>query len=129
MSASLLAAHVMSGALAAPEPAARPVGTAGSTASMTRIAFADNEPLPPGTGVVMLATLPTMSLMAPPASDRAEVPVVSSAGVRSPGATVYENTRFAVPEPLTYGSASVRVPRFIVSVGVPVTATGSLNDT
>ena len=119
----------MSGALAPPEPAAAPVGTAGNTASMSRIASADNEPLPPGTGVVMLATLPTMSLMVPPASDRAEVPVVSSAGVRSPSATVYENTRFAVPDPLTYGSASVRVPRFIVSVGVPVTATGSLNDT
>ena len=34
-----------------------------------------------------------------------------------------------MPEPDWYGSASVRVPRFSVSVGVPVTATGSVNET
>ena len=42
----------------------------------------------PGAGSVMAATFPTRSSMVPPASESAVVPVVSSAGVRSPLATV-----------------------------------------
>ena len=129
MSASLLAAQLMSGALAAPEPAVTPVGTAGSTASMATMASSDSEPTAPGTGMVIAATLPEPSLMLPPASERDAVPVVSSAGVRSPVLTVYENARLAVPDPLMYGSVTVRVPTFSASVGVPVTNTGSVNDT
>ncbi len=100
MSESLLAAQVTSGALADPDPAATPLGTAGGTASMAMAPSSDSEPGAPGRGRVSVAVFPAWSRMVPPARASALVPVTSRAGVRSPDATVYENVRLGVPDPL-----------------------------
>ena len=65
-----------------------PVGAAGATVSMMRAAFAPNDPADPGIIRVLLAMLPTVSLMVPPFKTSASTECISRSNDRSPACTV-----------------------------------------